>query len=86
MDSAAFTGALTAAGTVAGALLGKLRTAFKAEEAIADQPKLRTEFEAHKAEDQAHHSEILTTLARIEGSIGIVQNDVSWLKDQRKER
>lgn len=86
MDGAAVTTFLTVAGTFFGNLWGKAKVALKAEEAIADQPKLREEFEAHKVEDQAHHSEILTALARIEGSIEVVKTDVGWLKDQRKEK
>lgn len=86
MDGAAVTTAITVAGTFVGNLWGKAKAALKAEEAIADQPKLRQEFEAHKVEDQVHHSEIREMLARIEGSIEVVKTDVSWLKDQRKEK
>lgn len=80
MDLATFNGAVAVVGTIAGHIWGKLRTAVKAEEAINDQPQLRQEFEAHKAEDQTHHSEIRESLTGILGEVKRMGDNIDWIK------
>lgn len=80
MDATPIYGALTVAATIAGNLWGKLKTAVKAEEAIADQPRLREEFEAHKAEDLTHHAATQQSLTKMNGELRRIGDNIDWIR------
>ena len=89
MDSTAVTTAASVISGVVGSLWGRAKAALRAEDAISDQPKLRTEFEAHKVDDLAHKAETRECLTEIRGELRRMNDNVDWIKrelDQRKEK